>query len=187
MYNLGDDLMVDRIYWLLILGLFWFGFLTVFYIIKARQKSERSYYLGALLGSSMILLIVLVFLNQKILALILMAAMTVLSIVILPVVIKTQAREAAVQLQETDLTAALRLRDFFTYKGVLKLAHRWGVVKTVSIYFVLTFVGVACALYILTMYGIGTIVSVISKAILASLIISITFYHIINKALKKSK
>jgi hypothetical protein len=179
--------MMDAPYWLLILGLVWFGFLTGFYIIKARRKKEKTYYLGALLGSSMILLIVLVFLNQKILALVLMAAMTVLSIVTRAVVIKTQTREATVQLQETDLTAALRLRDFFTYKGVLKLAHRWGVVKTVSIYFVLTFVGVACALYILSMYGIGTIVSVIGNAILASLLISITFYHIINKALKKSK
>jgi hypothetical protein len=174
-------------YWLLILGLVWFGFLTVFYIIKARRKKEKTYYLGALLGSSMVFLIVLVFLNQKFLALILMAAMAVLSVATLAVVTKTQRREATVQLQEVDLTAALRLRDFFTYKGWLKLAHRWGVIKTVSFYFILTFTGVAGALYILSMYGIGTIVSVIGNAIIASLLISITFYHIINKALKKSK
>ena len=108
---------MDALYWLLILGLVWFGFLTVFYVIKARRKNERTYYLGALLGSSMFFLIVLVFLNQKFFALILMAAMAVLSVATLSVVTETQRREATVQLQETDLTAALRLRDFFTYKG----------------------------------------------------------------------
>lgn len=179
--------MIDRIYWLLILGLLWFGFLTIFYVIKARQKNERSYYLGSLLGSSMILLIFLVFLGQKFLALILIAVMTVLSVVTLSVSIKTQTREATVQLQETDLTAALRLKDFLTYKGLLKLAHRWGIMKTICIYFVLTFVGVACTLYVLSMYGIGTIESAVGSAILASLLISITFYRIISKALEKTK
>ena len=114
--------------------------------------------------------------------LILMGAMTVLSIVTLSVVIKTQTREATMHLREVDLTAALSLKDFFTYRGWLKLARRWGVVKTVSIYFVITFVGVAGALYILSMYGIGTIESAIGNAILASLLISITFYRIISKA-----
>jgi len=178
---------MDRIYWLLILGLLWFGFLTIFYVIKARQKKERSYYLGSLLGSSMILLIFLVFLGQKFLALILMAVMTVLSVVTLSVSIKTQTSEAADQLKETDVTAALRLRDFVTYKGLLKLVHRCGVIKTICIYFVLTFVGVACTLYILSMYGIGTIESAIGNAILASLLISITIYRIISKALEKAK
>jgi hypothetical protein len=178
---------MDALYWPLILGLVWFGFLTVFYVIKARRKNERTYYLGALLGSSMVFLIVLVFLNQKFFALILMAAMAVLSVATLSVVTETQRREATVQLQETDLTAALRLRDFFTYKGWLKLAHRWGVMKTVSIYFILTFTGVAGVLYILSMYGIGTIESAVGTAILASLLISITFYRIISKALEKTK
>lgn len=178
---------MDRIYWLLILGLFWFGFLTIFYIIKARQKKERSYYLGSLLGSSMILLIFLVFLGQKFLALVLMAVMTILSVVTLSVSIKTQTREATRQLQETDLTAALRLKDFLTYKGWLKLAQRFGVVRTACIYFVLIFVGVACALYILSIYGISTIESAIANAILPSLIIFILFYYKISKALKRTK
>jgi len=176
------ELMMNASCWLLVLGLVWFGSLTVFYIFKARRKNERTYYLGALLGFFMILLIFLVFLNQKFLALILMGVMTVLSIVTLSVVIKTQTREATMHLREVDLTAALSLKDFFTYRGWLKLVRRWGVVKTVSIYFVITFVGVAGALYILSMYGIGTIESAIGNAILASLLISITFYRIISKA-----
>lgn len=178
---------MDTLYGLLILGFVWFGSLTVFYIVQARRKKERTYYLGALLGSSMIFLIVLVFLNQKFFALILMAAMTVLSVAALPVITRAQGRKAAKQLQEVDLTAALKVRDFLTYKGWLKLAHRWGVWKTVGIYFILTLTGVAAVLYILSMYGIGTIGSVAGYAILASLLISITFYRIINKALKKSK
>ena len=59
--------------------------------------------------------------------------------------------------------------------------------KTVSIYFILTFTGVAGVLYILSMYGIGTIESAVGTAILASLLISITFYRIISKALEKTK
>jgi len=166
------------------IALVWFSNNFLYY---QSASKERSYYLGSLLGSSIILLIFLVFLGQKFLALILMAAMTMLSVVTLSVSIKMQTREATDQLKETDVKAALRLSDFLTCKGLLKLAHRYEVIRTICIYFALTFVGVACTLYVLSIYGIGTIESAVGNAVLASLLISITFHRIISKALKKTK
>lgn len=108
--------------------------------VQARRTKEKTYYLGAVVGLVMLLAFVFAFFNQLILALIVIVATGILSIVGLPKMLKVQMRELAKQLQEADLSSPLRVRDFFTTKWWLKLASKWGLLKTTCLYYVLSMV-----------------------------------------------
>lgn len=169
-----------------------FGFVAVVSIVQARRKKEKTYYLAAMVGFLMLSVFFLALLNQFILSFVLLVAIGVLSAAALPKMIKTQRREMAKQLakqlQEVDFSAPLRVRDFLTWKGWLKLAYRWSVWKTVSIYSLIGATVIAMISYtILSMYGTMNIWLVVGYTISSTIIIFILFYRQISKALKESE
>jgi hypothetical protein len=114
-------------------GVAFFGLLIVVNVVRARRKREKLYYLGAAVSFTMLVAIVLVFLNQFVLGLTLVGVTAILSIAGLP---KMQ-QELTKQWEGIDLSAPLRGRDFLTNKGWLKLASRWGQWKTIFLYYLL--------------------------------------------------
>lgn len=61
-------------YELILFGATFFGFMTVVSVVQARRKREKAYYLAAVIGLMALLMFVFIFLNQLILAFILMIA-----------------------------------------------------------------------------------------------------------------
>ena len=107
-------------YELFFLGVSFFGFMATVSAVQARRTKEKTCYLGAVVGVAMLLAFVFAFLNQFILALIVVVANGLLSIAGLPKMLKVQKLELAEQLQEVDFSWPLRVRDFPTTKWWLK-------------------------------------------------------------------
>jgi len=137
---------MDLLYGVLIYGVVLVSFLVLFYIIQAYRKREKTYCIGVGLGTSFIFVIVLLLLNQRVFSLILFIITGILSIVALPMIIEAQRREATKQLRKASSSAPLKGRDLLTYVGWLKLARRWGIWKTVTVYTLFTLTGATLVL-----------------------------------------
>ena len=134
----------------------------------------------------------LALLGQALLAFILLVVGGMACIAMLPRVMAVQKREMDEQLtkavKETDLSEPLRLGDFLRWKGWLKLAGKWGVWKTATIYSILGAAIIAGASYIaLSAFNIMNVWLAVGYTTSAIIIIFILFYHQISKALEKTK
>ena len=167
-------------YGLILFGVAFFGFLAVVNVVQAHRKKEKTYYLGATVSFIMLVACVLIFLNQFIVALTLTALTAILSIAGLPRVLKVQERELAKQLQEMDLSAPLRGRDWLTWKGWFKLAYRWGIWKTVFLYWLLVVAILGGMLFTLSMYMSMGYVAVYTISF--TIVSAIIFYQQFKKA-----
>jgi len=171
---------------LFLYGVAFFGFMAVVNAVQAYRKKEKAYYLAAMLGFVVVLAFVFAFFNQLILALILVIAAGILSIAALPKTMKAARRELAKQLQTADLSAPLRVRDFFTNVGWLKLASKWGLWKTMCFFYLLSVVIIGGIFFILSIfYNFITIGYIVSYAAAVSIFVTFLFYQQIKKVLEK--
>lgn len=169
---------------LVLLGIIFFGFMTVLGVVQARRKKEKVYYASAV-GSFLVFLgFIFIFLNQFVLVIVLLGAAFVLSIVGLPRVLRMQERE----LKEVDLSTPLRFREFLSNTMWLKLAHRWGAWKSVSIFALFAIIVTASVVYIaLRMYGVFDIWYILGYTICFTIGSAILLHHQISQALRESK
>jgi hypothetical protein len=177
---------MDLSYELFLFGVAFFGFMAVVSVVQARRKKEKTYYLGAVVGFVVLLAFVFAFLNQPIFAFILIVATGILSIAGLPSMLNVQKRVLAKQLQEADLSAQLRVRDFFTTQLWLKLASKWGLLKTMYFYYLLCVVIIGGILFILSMFfSFMTIRYVVIYMVIFPIISAFIFYWQFKKVLEK--
>ena len=115
----------------------------------------------------------------------LFVAMGILIAAGLPWLIIAMMREPLKELQETDLSAPLRMRDLLTWKGWFKLTSRWGIRKTLCLYLLLNMGGVGAIFFTLSIFGMISI-SMVWTAVLAGIGSPIFFYRQIGKALERS-
>jgi len=173
-------------YELFLFGVAFFGFMAVVGVMQARRKKEKTYYLSATASFLMILIFVLAFLNQLILVLILLVATGILSIAGLPKLLKASEREMVKQRQKTDLSAPLRVRDFFTNVGWFKLASKYGLWKTMFLIYLLSVVIIGGILFTLnTFSSFITIGYAVSCTAIAPILATYMFYKPLKKALGK--
>ena len=132
---------MNPLYGLMLFGIAFFGFMVVVGVVQARRKKEKAYYISAIVSFLMLLFSIFIILNQFILALILFIAIPILSIAGLPKIIKVMKREPLKELQETDFSAPLRVRELLTWKGWFKPKSRWGIRKTMCLYSLLNMWG----------------------------------------------
>ena len=132
----------------------------------------------------MLLWSILIFLNQFILSLVPMVAWVILSIVGLPKIVKVMRREPLRELQETDFSAPLRVRELITWKGWFKLASRWGVRKTMCFYSLIMTAVSGATLLTLGISGMISIAWVIGLTIIVGIFSPIYFHRQVGKALK---
>jgi len=114
---------------------------AVLSVRQTRQTGNKIHYVGVIVGCLMLSIFALALLGQALLAFILLVVGGLPCIAMLPRVMAVQKREMDKQLtkaiKEIDLSEPLRLKDFLRWKGWLKLAHRWGALKTAGIYSIL--------------------------------------------------
>ena len=177
---------MNPLYGLMLFGVAFFGFMTVVGVVQARRKKEKAYYISATVSFLMFLSSIFVILNQFILVLVLFVAIGILSIAGLPKITKVMRREPLKELQETDLSAPLKVRDLLTWKAWFKLASRWGIRKTMCLYSVFM-MGVGGAIFFtLSILGALSIVLAAVITILVGIVSPIFFHRQIGKALERS-
>jgi len=175
---------MNSLYGLMLFGVAFFGFMVVVGVVKARRRKEKAYYISAVASFLMLLSSIFVILNQFILVLVLFIATGILTIAGLPKIIKTMKREPLMELQETDFSAPLRVKDFLTWKGWFKLTSRWGIRKTMCLYS-LIMTGVSGAmLFTFSILGMISIAWATGFTIFVAIGSPIFFYRQIGKALK---
>ena len=168
----------------MLFGVAFFGFMVVVGVVKARRKQEKAYYISAMVAFLMLLSSVFVILNQFILVLVLFVAIGILSIAGLPRIIRAMRREPLEELQETDFSAPLRVRELLTWKGWFRLVSRWGIRKTVCLYSLLNMGGIGAIFFTLSILGTVSISWAIGLTIIVGILSPIFFHHQVGKALK---
>jgi len=172
-------------YELFLFGVAFFGFMAVVNAVQAHRKKEKAYYLAAMIGFLVVLAFVCAFLNQLILVLIVVIATGILSIAVLPKTLKASEREMAKQLQKADLSAPLRVRDFFTNVGWFKLSSRWGLWKTMCFFYLLSVVIIGGILFTLSTFSTFiTIWYAVSCTATAPILVTYMFYRQFKKVLE---
>jgi len=167
-------------------------FAVVISMRQARRKRDKTHYIGAAVGFLMLSVFTLALLNQALLAFIILVVGGLAFIATLPRAMALQKREMDEQLakavEETDLSEPLRLRDFLKWKGWLKLAYKWGVWKTASIYSILGATIIAGVSYtVLSAFNMMNVWLAVGYTASATIIIFILFHRQISKALEKTK
>jgi len=175
---------MNPLYGLMLFGVAFFGFMVIVGVVKARRRKEKAYYISAMVSFLMLLSSVFVILNQFILVLVLFVATGILSVAGLPKIIKVMRQEPLKELQETDFSAPLRVRDLLTWKGWFKLESRWGVRKTVCFYSLLNMGGVGAIFFTFSILDMISIVWAIGVTIIVGIFSPIYFYRQVGKALK---
>ena len=153
---------MNPLYGLILFGVAFFGFMVVVGVVQARRKKEKTYYISAMVSFLLLLFSIVIILNQFILALILfvvfIVAIPILSIVGLPKLREAMRRDLVKELQETDLSAPLRIRDLLTWKGWFKLTSRWGIRKTMCLHSLFNMGVVGAIFFTLSIFGMINIV-----------------------------
>ncbi len=126
--------MTEPLYWVLYLGLVLFSFLTIFGIVKARRRNEPVYYWSSGVCFLFVIAVVAVLLNQFLVLFAMMGLSLIVLLGLTPRIMELQQEEIVKQKQETDVSAPLRLRDFLTLKGWIKLRATHGFRKTLALY-----------------------------------------------------
>ena len=175
---------MNPLYGLMLFGVAFFGFMVVVGVVKARRKKEKAYYISAIVAFLMLLSSIFVILNQFILVLVLFVATAILSVAVLPKTIELMRREPLRELQETDFSAPLRIRELLTWKGWFKLTSSWGIRKTLCLYSLLNMGGVGAIFFTLSILGMISMVWTAVATILVGIGSPIFFYRQIGKALK---
>ena len=177
---------MNPLYGLMLFGVAFFGFMVVVGVVKARRKKEKVYYISAMVSFLMLLSSIFVILNQFILVLVLFVATFILSIAGLPKIIKVVRQEPLKELQETDLSAPLRIRELLTWKGWFKLTSSWGIRKTLCLYSLLNMGGIGAMLFTFSFLGMISIAWATGFTIFVGIGSAIFFHHQIEKALERS-
>ena len=178
---------MNPLYGLMLFGVAFFGFMVVVGVVQARRKKEKAYYISATVSFLMLLFSIFIILNQFILVLVLFIAIGILSVAGLPKIIKTMKREPLMELQETDFSAPLRVRELLTWKGWFKLTSRWGIRKTMCLYSLLNMGGIGAIFFTLSILGMISIVWAIGVTIIVGIFSPIFFHRQIGKALEQAE
>jgi hypothetical protein len=178
---------MNPLYWLLFFGVAFFGFMVVVGVVQARRKKEKAYYIGTVVSFFMLLWFISIIVNQLVFALAFFVAWVTLAIVGLPKMMKTMKREPLKELQETDFSAQLRVRDLLTWKGWFMLKSRWGIRKTMCLYSLLNMGGIGAIVFTLSILGLISMVLTAVVTILVGIFSPIFFYYQIGKALEQTE
>jgi len=163
-----------------------FGLMGILAVIKARRKKEQAYYTVTGVVFLMFLVIGLALLNQALLAFIVLIAGGVFSAVMLPKMLRLYRQEIVEAVQETDVSAPLRMRDFLSWAGVIKLERMYGINKAMLIYSLLNTGGIAALMLGFNILGIVTPVMAVGYTILGGIFSIIHFHYQIRKAVKQN-
>ena len=179
--------MTSSPYELLLFGIGFCGLAMIVCAVRAHREKDKTYYLGTITSFLMLLVCVFLILNQRLLAIALFASAGICVIATLPISLKFLEGKS-VELAQVDLSAPLRGSELLTNKGILKLAYRWGVWKTIFLYWLLWWAILGGVLYTLSIWvkSLST-TYIVSYAFTSSTVSTIMIYRQITKALRARK
>jgi len=178
--------LVNIPYELVLFGVAFFGFMAVVNVVQAHRKQERICYLSAMISLVMVLVFVCAILNQFIPMLFMFIGAVVLSFAGFPGILKMQKRECARQFQKADISAPLRVKDFFTNVGWLKLAYRWGLKKYLLFMWLFMVLVVGGSLFAMSLWlNIMNIVYIVTYALSYSIFFAIMSYATLHSNFEK--
>ena len=117
----------------------------------ARRSKEKVHYLGGLVSGLVSLAFISMYFMQVTWFFLLIGVSFIIVLAIFPIVISANQRKAAKMRRETNVLEPLKARELLNWKGLYKLASRWGTMKTRGLYVLFTFGPLApllCVLYI---------------------------------------
>jgi len=129
-----------------------FVVLIPFCVRHARRSKAKIHYLGGLVCGLVSLACISLYFLQVALVFVFFGIAFVIALITFPFIMVANQREADKLRRDTNVTEPLKARDLLNLKGWYKLAFRWGIPKTMSLYILLTFgvlVPLLFALYIL--------------------------------------
>ena len=171
----------------LLFGVVFCSFAMIVCAVRAHREKDKTFYIGAIVSFLMLLVCAFLILNQRLFAIILFASACIFAIVTRPISLKFLERKS-VELAQVDLSAPLRGRELLTYRGILKLAYRWGVWKTVFLYWLLEVAILGGILYTLSIWAKSLSTTyIVSYTFTVSTLSTITIYRQITKVLKENK
>ena len=171
----------------LLFGVVFCSFAMIVCAVRGHREKDKTFYIGAIASFLMLLVCAFLILNQRLLAIILFASAGTFAIITLPMSFRLWERKS-VEFAQVDLSAPLRGRELLTNKGIIKLAYRWGVWKTVFLYWLLEVAILGGILYTLSSWveSLNT-AYVVSYTFTFSIFFTIMVYRQITKALKETK
>jgi len=173
-------------YWAILLLVGICGLAGIALIVKAQRRKEKTYYWVSGIAFLVIIVVVVALLEQFLLSLVIIMVTCLLSIGLLPRVMDLYGQEIVKQIHETDVSAPLRMRDFLTWKGWIKIKTIYGFRKMLTIYSILNIGVVGALLLTLIALGLMTPLTAIFYAIFTAIFSFIIAYRQIYKAFKES-
>lgn len=149
--------------------------------IGARRKKEKIGYLGTIISFLMSLGLVFYLLEQYILWFIIFVSFIPISIVTVPKVLRLMVREQVKVPSEFDFSAPLRVRDIFTSYGWLKMVSRWGVWKTLLLFWLFGLTIGGGPLFIASLLGIISMTDFVISTIIGSIGFIVFLYWQLSK------
>ncbi len=124
----------------LIFGVLFFASLTLFNVYLAIKRKES--FAPAIVGFFMMLMAVFFYFDKFLYGFISSAVSIVVAIVKSSEVSKSLDKQIKQEMEKTDIKEPLKIRDFLTWKGWVKIAMRQGAEKAALVYALVLAVGV---------------------------------------------
>jgi hypothetical protein len=175
---------MEPIYWVFLLGIVMCSLLGFFGIVKARRRREPTYYWVSGVCFLLVIAFVAALLKQFLLLFAMIGGALIICIGVLPRIMELNREDIVKQKQETDVSAPLRMKDFLTMKGWIKVRATHGLRKTLTLY-ILTNIGILVAVgLVFIALGLMTPLAAGFYAIFYSIFSFIISYRQVWKALK---
>ncbi len=140
-------------YTFMLLGIFFFSFISLVNVVRAYREKENTYYLGAIASFLMALVLFFININQIRPALIIGLFVLSLGFTGFPKMRVVQERKLEKQLKIVDRSSPLRVRDFLTNEGWFKLAFRWGLLRTMCFCYLFYLVVIGGILFLVSTFS----------------------------------
>ena len=171
-------------YWAFILLLCFGAVSGIIGVVKARRRSEKTYYWVSGVCFLVVVAAVAALFSQFLLSFAILVSTGILSIVLLPRAMSLYGKEIVKQKQETDVSAPLQMRDFLTWKAWIKLRATHGLRVTVTLYILLNIGIIAAVMLTFIALGLLTPIMAVSYAISTTALSFLIGYSQLWKALK---
>lgn len=158
-------------------------------IVRACREKDKDYYKAFCLGAEVAFLALLAFvsviLQQHLLAWLFLFCGAAVAVVGMPKTDKLIERKTAEHLQGVDISAPLRARDFMHTGVLLKTAYRWGVWKTMFLFWLLWAAAIVGVVLITGLWlGWIDVDFIVACTFSSTIPMTAMYYRAISKALK---
>ncbi|MCX9010179.1 MAG: hypothetical protein OIN66_03550 [Candidatus Methanoperedens sp.] len=116
----------------LIFGILFFASLTLFNVFLAIKRKES--FAPAIVGFFMMLMALFFYFDKFLYGFMSFAVSVIVAVVKYNEASKTLERQFKQEIEKTDITEPLKIRDFLTWKGWVKIAMRKGAEKAALVY-----------------------------------------------------